>query len=193
MSKRELHVVHMPMMMKLSFVATNSNGQGKRRTGKVGLSASMLFSSKRSLRDNALFLADLFRSTDSYSTSASPILYIVPALDVLIATGQRERMTTRRSRFSPLETVNANRWLVVRSEYGTLLEHRQLPAGSDLKAALVTCLAEHAHRGYTLEDFSSSLSCAFVHQGNKRLQIGIEVQDPMKSHSYGNVTGFKPA
>ena len=96
----------------------------------------------------------------------------------------------RKGRYAPLQMTDKDRWLAIRDNYGTLIEHRHLPPGTDLKAALVCALAAHADDGFVLEDFSSALAFAFIHRGDTRRQIGIEFNDPTKDHGYRHARGF---
>ena len=84
----------------------------------------------------------------------------------------------RRSRHEPLLISRHDRWLVARNMFRELKHVEHLPAGTDLKAALVRALAERAAAGWQLESFASTSSCAFCSRGGERLMIGIEVIDP---------------
>jgi hypothetical protein len=117
-------------------------------------------------------------------------LYIVSILDGSTGDVHDARMATRRSRFDPLKSVDQPRWLTVRDAYGALLEQRRLAPASDLKAAMVRALAEHAAAGWILEAYSSELACSFCHLGDARRQITVETTDPTQARPYGNVRGF---
>ena len=89
-------------------------------------------------------------------------------------------MSPRRSSFDPFAPSDAPRWLVVRDMCRTVLEHRELPPGTDLRGAFVKALAAHAGAGWQLETFSSDLGCAFCGRGIERRAITIETDDPMR-------------
>jgi hypothetical protein len=84
----------------------------------------------------------------------------------------------RRSRYEPLQVSRHDRWLVARNMFRELKSCELLPAGTDLKAALVRALAERAAAGWELESFASTSACAFCRQGENRVMIGVEVVDP---------------
>jgi hypothetical protein len=112
-------------------------------------------------------------------------------LDELFGLDHDAPMATRRSRYDPLKSVDQVRWLSVRDAYGGLIEHRRLEPGSDLKAAMIKALADHADSGWTLESYSSELACSFCHRGADRRQITVEHADPAVDRGYGNARGFK--
>jgi hypothetical protein len=87
-------------------------------------------------------------------------------------------MVSRRTRYEPLQTTTELRWLVIRTMVRQLQHSECLPAGSDLKAALVRTLAAHAADGWQLESFSSSFAVAFCNRDAERRMIGIECLDP---------------
>lgn len=87
----------------------------------------------------------------------------------------------RRSRYEPLQISRHDRWLVVRNMFRELKSAELLPAGTDLKAALVRVLAERAAAGWQLESFASTSACAFCRRGEDRLMIGVEVVDPLRN------------
>jgi galactose mutarotase-like enzyme len=45
-------------------------------------------------------------------------------------------MVRRHTAFKPLEPTSAPRWYVVRSMHGTVIESRELPAGTDFRDGL---------------------------------------------------------
>lgn len=99
-------------------------------------------------------------------------------------------MATRRSRYSPLNSVEAIRWLTIRDNFGALIEHLRLEPGTDLKGVMIKTLADHASDEWKVETFSSALACSFCHRGEERRQITIENYDTTENRDYGNVRGF---
>lgn len=66
------------------------------------------------------------------------------------ARGTLAAMSPRRSTYDALAVTNEPRWLVVRDMCRAVLEHRELPPGTDLRAAFVKALAAHADAGWQL-------------------------------------------
>ena len=103
------------------------------------------------------------------------------------AGGQSVRLAMpRRNVFDPLEPTAEPRWYVVRDRLGRVLEATALPAGTDLKRALVTAMLERIDAGWKLGEFGSRGGSFFCVRGPERCRVGIEAADPGKHAGYGS-------
>ncbi len=84
----------------------------------------------------------------------------------------------RRCSYEPLQRSAHPRWLVVRDMHRSVIEHRLLPADTDLYGVFIKALAAHVDDGWQLEVFSSSHACAFCARRNERRVITVESEDP---------------
>jgi hypothetical protein len=84
----------------------------------------------------------------------------------------------RRNVFDPLEPTKEPRWYVVRNMRRTVIEARALPAGSDLKRALVAAMLEHIDAGWQLGEFSSRTGFFFCDKAGERRMVEISPSDP---------------
>jgi hypothetical protein len=91
----------------------------------------------------------------------------------------------RRNVFDPLEPTCEPRWYTVRNMHGALLEARQLPAGSDLKRALVAAMLDHIDAGWQLGEFSSTGGVFFCTRGTERRMVSITPTAPGTPQTYG--------
>jgi hypothetical protein len=91
----------------------------------------------------------------------------------------------RRNVFDPLEPTHEPRWYVVRDRLNRVLEARLLPAGTDLKRALVAAMLERIDAGWHLGEFGSRGGSFFCRRGTEKCQIGIEAADPGRPVGYG--------
>ena len=91
----------------------------------------------------------------------------------------------RRSTFDPLEPTKEPRWYEVRDMHNRLLEHRLLPAGSDLKRAFVMAMLEHIDAGWQLGEFGSRGGVFFCTRGSERRMVSITPTAPGSSQKFG--------
>jgi uncharacterized protein YqcC (DUF446 family) len=84
----------------------------------------------------------------------------------------------RRSVIDPLEPTKELRWYTVRNMHGALLEARLLPAGSNLKRALVAAMLEWIDAGWDLGEFGSRGGTFFCTRGAERRMVCITPSDP---------------
>ena len=94
-------------------------------------------------------------------------------------------MGTRRGRPDPLEHTGEPRWLVVRDRVSRALEFRALPAGADLRAAMVAKQAELAAKGWRPGTIPKKCSFFFADRDNERVCVSVECFEPASSADQG--------
>jgi hypothetical protein len=94
-------------------------------------------------------------------------------------------MVRRRAAFNPLEQTTAQHWYVVRSMHGTIIESRELSAGSDLKRVFVTSILEWMTAGWSIGEFSSATATFFCTRARDRRMVSIDPIDPHNTPVYG--------
>jgi hypothetical protein len=73
----------------------------------------------------------------------------------------------------------------VRGALNRVLEARALPAGIDLKRALVAAMLERIDAGWTRGEFGSRGGSFFCARGSERISVGIEAADSGQPIGYG--------
>jgi hypothetical protein len=89
----------------------------------------------------------------------------------------------RRSTHDPLQPRSAATWLVVRDQYGKLVEATELKPGVDLRKVLTAERDARAAAGWDAESIGAHCSFFFCKRDGVRLFVGIQVRDP---RSQGN-------
>jgi hypothetical protein len=92
----------------------------------------------------------------------------------------------RRHVYDPLEPTKEPRWYVVRNMHRTVIEARALPAGADLKRALVAAMLEHIDTGWRLGEFSSRTGFFFCDKAGERRMVEISPSNPGSSATLRN-------
>ena len=70
------------------------------------------------------------------------------------------------------------RWLVVRNQYGSILESRALAPEIDLKRLFIASILEWMDGGWTVGEFSSASAAFFCARSTERRMVAIERLDP---------------
>jgi hypothetical protein len=87
-------------------------------------------------------------------------------------------MVIRRGRTDALDVSREMRWLVVRDRASRPLEYRELPAGSNLRAAMATQRAELAAAGWLVDPIPKNCGFFFADRDNDRVCVAIECFEP---------------
>jgi hypothetical protein len=87
-------------------------------------------------------------------------------------------MVPRRTLFDPFVRTTERRWLVVRNQYGALVESHELAAGTDLMRLFIASMLERIDGGWTVGEFSSVGGTFFCTLSTERRMVAIEAVDP---------------
>lgn len=90
-------------------------------------------------------------------------------------------MSTRPGRPDPLEKTSEPRWLVVRDRMSRALEHRMLPGGADLRAAITAKHTELAKTGWRVESIPKKCAFFFADRDNDRVCVSVECFEPVEA------------
>lgn len=85
-------------------------------------------------------------------------------------------MNTKRSKYDPLATSGASRWLVLRDLFHNVLDATELPAGTDLRRAFADGLAALERDGWRSEGASGGM--VFVQRDGQRRLLTVHEHDP---------------
>ena len=95
-------------------------------------------------------------------------------------------MASKRSGYDWLrEEANKDHWLHVTTMVGNTVEFKKLPAGTDLKVALIQALSKWAGDGWDVENFSSQSSSFFCKKDGERRFVHIRPTDPAQDRRVG--------
>src|SRR5256885_374228 len=92
----------------------------------------------------------------------------------------------RRRCYDPLAPIPETAWLVVIDRFGKILDSRELPAGTDLRAVLTRAHSERLSAGWSCDPISPHCTCCFCTREGTRLMLGIHrvrPGEPLPSHS----------
>jgi hypothetical protein len=87
-------------------------------------------------------------------------------------------MVGRRTAYNPLEPATTPHWYVVRSMHGTIIESRQLSAGTNLKRAFIAAMLDLLDNGWSIGEFSSTSGTFFCNRSPDRRMVSIDPTDP---------------
>lgn len=93
-------------------------------------------------------------------------------------------MNAKRSKYDPLATSRATRWLVLRDLFHNVLDATELPPGTDLRAAFAGGLAALERDGWQSEGASGAM--VFVRRGGERRLLAIHEHDPYEPVPVGH-------
>jgi hypothetical protein len=88
------------------------------------------------------------------------------------------RMVKRRARPDALEITREIRWLVVRDRLSRSLEYRELPAGTNLRAAMAAKQTELAAAGWRVDSIPTKCGFFFADRDNDRVCVAVECFEP---------------
>jgi hypothetical protein len=90
-------------------------------------------------------------------------------------------MSPRRGRTDALETSREPRWLVVRDRLSRPIEHWELGAGADLRAAMAAKHAELAAAGWRVDSIPKKCGFFFADRDNDRVCVAVECFEPVSN------------
>lgn len=96
-------------------------------------------------------------------------------------------MVNRRGRPDALEITREMRWLVVRDRLSQPIEYRELPAGTDLRAAMTSKQAELAAAGWRVDSIPNKCGFFFADHDNDRVCVAIECFEPASRGAHGHL------
>jgi hypothetical protein len=88
------------------------------------------------------------------------------------------RAMRRRTLPEPLKPTNAPTWLVVRDGLNHLVESRQLPPGTELRAVLVATREQRIAAGWSADEIGRTVSFFFCARDGERHMVSIEYRQP---------------